>query len=85
MLTAPEFSHMRFRLHENDKLILISDGVVEAMDEEGRLYGFERVHQLLQTSVSATQVAHSAQTYGQQDDITVIAVKCTAVTEPALA
>ena len=43
------------------------------MDEEGRLSGFERVHQLLQTSVSATQVAHSAQTYGQKDDITVIA------------
>ena len=85
MLTAPEFSHMRFRLHENDKLILISDGVVEAMDEEGRLYGFERVHQLLQTPVSATQVAHSAQIYGQKDDITVIAVKCTAVTEHALA
>ena len=85
MLRAPEFSHLRFRLHENDKLILISDGVVEAMDEDGRLYGFERVHQLLQASVSATDIAHSAQTFGQKDDITVISVTRTAVTEPAFA
>jgi sulfur transfer complex TusBCD TusB component (DsrH family) len=85
MLNTPEFTLMRFKLRENDKLILISDGVVEAMDEEGRLYGFERVHQLLQSPVSAAQVAYSAQAFGQQDDITVISVTCTGVAEPALA
>ncbi len=84
MLTIPEFSYMRFKLRNNDTLVLISDGVVEAMDEDDRLFGFERVHQLLQTSISASQVAHSAQAFGQQDDITVISVKCTAVTEAAL-
>lgn len=85
MVTSPEFSFMRFNLRENDKLFLISDGVVEAMDEEGRLYGFDRVFQLLQSSVSASQVAHSAKVFGQQDDISVISITCTAVVEPALA
>lgn len=84
MLTIPEFSYMRFKLRNNDTLVLISDGVVEAMDEDDRLFGFDRVHQLLQTSISASQVAHSAQAFGQQDDITVISVKCTTVTEAAL-
>ena len=27
--------------------MLLSDGVVEAMDAEGHLFGFERVHELL--------------------------------------
>ena len=85
MVTAPEFSHMRFKLNENDKLMLLSDGVVEAMDENGRLYGFERVHQLLQTPVSAAQVAHSAQQFGQEDDISVISVTRTAVFATAAA
>ena len=85
MVTAPEFSQMRFKLNANDKLILISDGVVEAMDENGRLYGFERVHQLLQTPVSAAQVAHSAQQFGQEDDISVISVTRTAVFATAAA
>ena len=85
MVVAPEFSQMRFKLNENDKLMLISDGVVEAMDENGRLYGFERVHQLLQTPITAAQIAHSAQQYGQEDDISVISVTRTAVFATAAA
>ena len=81
MLPGAEFSVTRFQLHENDRLVLLSDGVVEAMDSEGQLFGFERVHQLLRSARSATEVAGAAQTFGQEDDISVISVTRTAVME----
>jgi serine phosphatase RsbU (regulator of sigma subunit) len=85
MLTEAEFSVTRFKLKESDKLVLLSDGIVEAMDAEGHLFGFERVHQLLHTANSATEVATAAQSFGQEDDISVISVTRTAVMEPVLA
>jgi Glycosyl hydrolases family 32 N-terminal domain/Stage II sporulation protein E (SpoIIE) len=69
----------------NDKLVLMSDGIVEATDAEGHLFGFERVHKLLHTATTAAAVANAAQSFGQEDDISVIAVTRTLVFEPALA
>ena len=43
----------------------------------------ERVHELLRTGESASEVAGAAQRFGQEDDISVIAVTRTAVQEPA--
>jgi serine phosphatase RsbU (regulator of sigma subunit) len=80
-----EFSVMRFRLAEGDRLALVSDGVVEATDTNGQLFGFERTAELLRTARSAAEVASAAQSFGQQDDISVISVTRTAVLEPALA
>ena len=37
-----EFTVTHFQLQENDRLVLASDGIVEAMDEQGQLFGFER-------------------------------------------
>jgi serine phosphatase RsbU (regulator of sigma subunit) len=85
MLEETEFPVMRFKLRESDKLVLLSDGVVEAMDTEGRLFGFERVHQLLHSDLSATEVASAAQDFGQEDDISVISVTRTAEFESAAA
>jgi serine phosphatase RsbU (regulator of sigma subunit) len=83
MIEGTEFSVMRFQLHENDKLVLMSDGITEATDSEGKLFGFERVHELLRRARSATEVATAAQSFGQKDDISVISVTRTAVPEPA--
>ncbi len=85
MIEGAEFSVMRFRLAEGDKLMLVSDGVAEATDADGQLFGFERVHELMRKGESASQVADAAQRFGQEDDITVIEVTRTAVLEPALA
>ena len=83
MIERAEFSVMRFRLAEGDKLVLVSDGVAEATDAEGQLFGFERVHELMRKGKSASEVAGAAQRFGQEDDISVIAVTRTAVLEPA--
>jgi hypothetical protein len=85
MIEGAEFTVMRFRLAEGDKLVLVSDGIAEATNADGQLFGFERVHELLRTGKSASEVAGAAQRFGQEDDISVIAVTRTAVLEPALA
>jgi hypothetical protein len=78
-----EFTVTHFQLQENDRLLLASDGIVEAMDQQGRLFGFERLQALLQNRLTAAEVASTAQDFGQQDDISVIAVTRTAVLVPA--
>jgi hypothetical protein len=85
MIEGAEFSVMRFRLAEGDQLVLVSDGVAEATDADGQLFGFERVHELMRKGKSASEVAGAAQRFGQEDDISVITVTRTAVLEPALA
>jgi len=85
MMEGAEFSVMRFKLAQGDRLVLVSDGIAEATDANGQLFGFDRVHELLRAARSATEVASAAQSFGQEDDISVIAVTRTAVREPALA
>ena len=85
MAADMEFSVMRFKLEEGDRLALVSDGIAEATDANGQLFGFERAAELLRTALSAADVARAAQTFGQEDDISVISVTRTAVMEPALA
>ena len=72
MMEDAEFSVMHFQLNPGDKLVLLSDGIAEATDERGQLFGFERVHQLLRTASSAAEIAAAAQAHGQEDDITVL-------------
>jgi serine phosphatase RsbU (regulator of sigma subunit) len=83
MLETPEFSLMRFQLKEGDRLMLLSDGIAEATDANGQLFGFERVQELLRTATGAAQIATAAQKFGQEDDISVISVTRTAVLEPS--
>lgn len=64
--------------------MLISDGIVEAMDANGQLFGFERIQALLNKQVTAIELADAAQSFGQQDDISVISVERTTVLETAL-
>jgi hypothetical protein len=79
--SKPEvYSH--FQLKPEDKLMLMSDGIAEATDANGRLFGFERVHELLRTAATAAEIARAAQAFGQEDDISVIAVTRTMVLEP---
>jgi serine phosphatase RsbU (regulator of sigma subunit) len=55
-----------FQLQENGRLVLASDGIVEAMDQQGQLFGFTRVQELLEARLTAAEVARAAQSFGQQ-------------------
>ena len=69
------------RLAPTDTLTLLSDGVVEARNPAGDLFGFDRTREI--SRQSAEDIARAAQQYGQQDDITVLTVSFTAVPFPA--
>lgn len=67
------YEEVRLFLHPGDRLLLLSDGVVEARQPSGELFGFDRVHNL--SNQSAYYVAEAAKAFGQEDDITVLTVK----------
>jgi hypothetical protein len=68
-----EYDEVRVYLHPGDRLLLMSDGVVEARASSGELFGFDRVHNL--SGQSAFYIADAAKNFGQEDDITVLTVR----------
>jgi serine phosphatase RsbU (regulator of sigma subunit) len=65
-----QFPALRFKLDACDSLVLITDGVVEARSKTGELFGFARAAAI--STQSADSIAHAAQEFGQEDDITVL-------------
>ncbi|MGC1462058.1 MAG: PP2C family protein-serine/threonine phosphatase [Terracidiphilus sp.] len=65
-----EYMETRSQLEPGDTMTLISDGVVEARNSSGQLYGFERTRAI--SMQPAGKIASTAQTFGQEDDITVL-------------
>ena len=63
----------RLQLSPGDTLTFITDGVVEAANSAGELFGFERTCEI--STHSAAQIAAAAQAFGQEDDITVLTVE----------
>ncbi|MFQ3663168.1 MAG: SpoIIE family protein phosphatase [Chloroflexaceae bacterium] len=81
-------------LEPGDTLLFLSDGIVEAHNGEGELFGFERLEQLVRTFTPAMDVHEMVQritravlifTGGAEphDDITIIAVQLPLHTAPA--
>jgi len=72
-LPEVEYEEVRVYLHPGDRLLLMSDGVVEARGSSGELFGFDRVYNL--SGQSAFYIASAAKSFGQEDDITVLTVR----------
>jgi serine phosphatase RsbU (regulator of sigma subunit) len=70
-----DFPVLHFMLEEGDTLMLMTDGVAEAQNAEGHLFGFERIAEMLLKGVAAAALATAAQAFGQEDDITVLTVR----------
>jgi serine phosphatase RsbU (regulator of sigma subunit) len=100
MAEDAEFSVMHFQLSPGDRLLLLSDGVAEAQDEKGQLFGFERITEMLRGEmlrgaeldgaappkpITAAEVAAAAQNFGQEDDISVLSVTRTSNLKAVLA
>jgi hypothetical protein len=62
-----------FWLPPGGRLTFYSDGVVEARDAKGSLFGFDRA-QAISTETAADIVA-AAKNFGQEDDITVVTIE----------
>jgi hypothetical protein len=70
----PEFEESRFHLAENDEVTLYTDGVLEAMQEGGELFGFARARDLMRGRPSVQVIAETAKAFGQKDDITTVKI-----------
>jgi serine phosphatase RsbU (regulator of sigma subunit) len=62
-------------LKPGDRIILLTDGIVEAQNEKRELFGFDRMGQLALQDCSPVEIASTAQEFGQDDDITVLRIQ----------
>ena len=74
MVPSVEYTTVNFSLQPGDSLFLMSDGVVEATNPEGALFGFDRVAELLKNKSTSAAIADDAQRFGQEDDILVLQI-----------
>jgi hypothetical protein len=72
-LTAESvYTEAAFELAGGARLTLLTDGVVEARSQTGELFGFQRTEAISRQSPAA--IAQAAQSFGQDDDITVLSL-----------
>ncbi|MEY2394866.1 MAG: phosphoserine phosphatase RsbU/P [Acidobacteriaceae bacterium] len=72
LLAETSYEETRYQVAPGDRLTFVSDGVIEATNAKGELYGFERTRAI--SAESAYQIAKAAEQFGQEDDITVLTV-----------
>jgi len=70
------YAESTFMLGDNEQLTMLTDGVVEARNRHGELYGFNRTALIARNSADA--IADVAREFGQEDDITVLTLSRTA-------
>ncbi len=66
------YETVRFQLPHGSRLTFYSDGIVEAQNGAGELFGFERSRGLAMQPV--TKIIEAAKLFGQQDDMTAISI-----------
>jgi hypothetical protein len=66
------YSNSMLHLEAGTTLTLLTDGVVEAQNDKGELFGFDRSRDL--STRPAAAIVEAARAFGQEDDITVLAV-----------
>ncbi len=77
LVADQEYESVVGSLQGTQRMVLFSDGVVEAGSSTREILGFGRLSALLQQSAGA--IADTARTFGQEDDITVVAIMRCAV------
>lgn len=71
--SAAEYANRDFIFIAGRQLTFISDGVLEAANSAGELFGFQRTANM--AAQSAHEIADAARAWGQNDDITVVTVR----------
>lgn len=72
VIAGASYEQSTFQLERGDRLVFLSDGVVEAMNPQRELFGFDRTRQV--SNESARYIAQTAKRFGQTDDITVLSI-----------
>lgn len=66
------YEEVTVRLQPGDQLSLYTDGLLEARNSSGELFGFERLRTLFASRPTAQEASQAAVAFGQDDDITVL-------------
>jgi serine phosphatase RsbU (regulator of sigma subunit) len=72
---SSSYDQTAFDVHTGDRMLLLTDGIVEAQDAQGHLLGFAQVETLMRQGATAQALAEAAQRHGQADDITAISIE----------
>jgi hypothetical protein len=72
LLAEAEFETTDVQVEIGDRLTLYTDGLLEARNATGELFGFARVAELVAAQGDARDAADAAIRFGQDDDITVL-------------
>jgi hypothetical protein len=68
-----EYSERNLAFRPGEQLTFVSDGVTEAANANGELFGFDRTCEI--SAKPAAEIAEAAHRWGQNDDITVVTVR----------
>jgi len=77
IVTDISYEERNYHVSPGSRLVFVTDGVVEARNRRGELYGFDRTKILIRRPVE--EIVRAAQSFGQEDDITVIGLRREAV------
>ncbi len=72
VVSGAEYEMTECTLAAGSRLTFYSDGVVEAQNERGELFGFDRAMSI--STQPAAAIVEAARKFGQEDDITVVAI-----------
>jgi len=72
VISGNSYETKQFYLAHGSRLTFYSDGVVEAQNAQGELFGFERAREI--STQPAAEIVAAAKQFGQEDDITVVAI-----------
>ena len=67
------YQSQTFQIDPGGTITLVSDGVLEAANAQGELFGFDRTREI--SVKPAIEIANAAKAWGQNDDITVVTVR----------
>ena len=74
MVEDAAYTQSTLEMSAGDVVVLLTDGIAEAQNEQRVLLGFTRVETMLRQGATAAGLADAAQHHGQNDDMTVISV-----------
>jgi hypothetical protein len=78
-----QYETASFELRRGSRLTFYSDGVVEAQNQKGELFGFDRAKAI--SAEPAAAIVEAAVRFGQSDDITVVTIKRLGTSEAGVA
>ncbi len=66
------YDQTTIQLKQKDRLLVITDGVIEAKNAKNELFGFNRARSI--SHLPAAFIVKAAEIFGQEDDITVVSI-----------